>query len=107
MAPPPKDKIVAALAALRSDAEVWRDSSGEVDAAARFAGTLSLAPSDFSYVGERVGIPPVYQQLHEKVTLLLQEGARNFNGIAVALGQAADGYEHDEQYAVHEMLDKW
>lgn len=107
MAPPPKDTIVAALTALRGDAKVWHDNGAELDAAARSAVALSLAPTDFCSLGEEVGLPAVYQELHDKVGRLLREGTGNFDGIADALTQAADGYDRDEQYAVHEMLDKW
>jgi hypothetical protein len=107
MSPPPKDKIVAAMAALRGDAKVWHDNSAELGTAAQLAVSLSLDPSAFSSLGEQVGLPGVYQGLYEKVGLLLQEGTGNFDGVAGALTKAADGYERDEQYAVHEMLDKW
>ena len=107
MAPPPKDTIVAAMAALRADAKVWHDNSAELGTAAQLAVTLSLDPAAFSSFGEEVGLPGVYQGLYEKVSLLLQEGSGNFDGIAGALHRAADGYDRDERFAVHELLDQW
>ena len=107
MAPPPKDRIVAATAALRADATVWHDNSAELHTAAQLAVGLSLNPAAFSSLGEQVGLAHAYQGLYEKVLLLLQEGSGNFDGIAGALTRAADGYERDERFAVHEMLDTW
>jgi hypothetical protein len=107
MAPPPKEKIVAAVAALRADAEVWLNNHNELRTARAFEASVHLESRDFSHFGEQAGLPPVYFDLHDKVSVLITEGGDHFYSIMAALREAADGYERDEAMAVHELTGIW
>jgi hypothetical protein len=107
MAPPPKEKIVAAVATLREDAHVWRSSGDELRVGAQIAASLDFDAFHFSYLGDKIGLTETYRQVQDKVTRLFQEGATNFGNVAVALNAAADGYDQDERDAVHALRGAW
>jgi hypothetical protein len=107
MAPPPNEKIVAAVESLRGDAHTWRSGGEELQVAAQIAGTLVLEAFHFSYLGDQVGLTDIYRRVQDKMTRLFEEGATNFGNVANALDSAADGYEQDERNAVHAMRGVW
>jgi hypothetical protein len=107
MAPPSKDTIVAAIAALRDDALQWRRCGDTMSGAGDVAASLGLGTFELSYFGEQVGLVEVYGKLQVKMALLCREAADNFAGVAAALESAAGGYEHDERAAVHDLRGTW
>lgn len=99
--PPSDQQIKAAIEALRADASTWNAASDDLREAARVGARLELSPLHFSYIGDKIGLTEVYQQLQDKLVRLLGEGADNLTALAGALRTAADGYEQDEHDAVH------
>jgi hypothetical protein len=107
MAPPNKEMVAAAIDELRKDGARWRAAAEELHAAKDEASRLFLGGFEFSAPADWVGLTEVYQELHHKMTRLLDEGASTLNAMATALFTAADGYDEDEQNAVHRMRGVW
>jgi hypothetical protein len=107
MPPPSKDTVEAAIQALRDDAQAWRFGAGELEIAAKIAGTMDLQAFHFSYIGDKVGLTDSYRALQDKLIALFTGGATNFINIATALTAAAAGYQDDERNAVHRMQNIW
>jgi hypothetical protein len=103
MPPPSEQAVLAAIAALRADAGTWDDAAGELREAAAVAARLELGALHFSYLADQLGLVEVYQQLQDRLQRLLGEGADNLVALGAALHAAADGYEQDENNAVHRM----
>jgi hypothetical protein len=101
--PPNEQQVKAAIQALRTDAGTWDDASDDLRAAAQVAARLELSALHFSYLADKLGLTEVYQQLQERLVLLLGEGSQNLTALAGALRAAADGYEQDETNTVHRM----
>lgn len=102
---PTGQQIKVAIEALRKDASTWDAASDDLREAARVGARLDLSPLHFSYIGDKLGLTEVYQQLQQRVCRLLTEGVDNFTAMAAALRSAADGYEQDERDAVHRLTD--
>lgn len=100
---PTDQQVKAAIAALRTDAATWDEASQTLRTAAAAAARLELSSLHFSYIGAQVGLTEVYQQLQDRLTRLLDEGSTNLASLAAALRTAADGYQRDEDNAVHRM----
>lgn len=108
MAPPPsRDTIVAALQALRGDANAWHSDAAQMRAGSRAAAALALDGAAFSGLGETIGYAEVYRRLVLKVVALFDGGAANFDAVGTALATAADSYDQDERNAVHLMKGVW
>lgn len=101
--PPSEEQIKAAIGALRRDASTWDAAAGEMRTAAGVAAGLQLSAVHFSYLADQLGLTETYEQLQMRLYRLLNEGADNFGELAGALRVAADGYERDEENAVHRM----
>ncbi|MGI5241372.1 hypothetical protein [Dactylosporangium sp. CA-139066] len=106
MAPPPSTETIAAgLAALRDDATAWLSAAADLARAA--AAPPPLDADEFGLAGEWSGLTAVHADLRRQVADRLAEGARTGTATAAALNEAADGYERDEQAAVHGLLGIW
>ncbi|MEH0981888.1 hypothetical protein [Micromonospora sp. CPCC 205556] len=103
MPPPGEQKLKVSIEALRNDAAVWDDSGDVMRNAAQVAARLDLAALHFSYIGDKVGLVELYQQLQDRMIRLLGQGSETFETIATSLRNAADGYERDEADAVHRL----
>ncbi|RKR87387.1 hypothetical protein BDK92_1662 [Micromonospora pisi] len=103
MAPPGEQKLKASIEALRKDAAVWDESADVLRDAAAVGARLDLGGLHFSYIGDKVGLVELYQQLQDRIVRLLGEGAVTFDTLASGLRSAADGYERDEANAVHRL----
>jgi hypothetical protein len=101
--PPTEQQVKAAIAALRKDGDTWAAGSDALRDAAAVAARLQLSALHFSYLADQLGLTEVYQQLQQRLSTLLNEGAANFTALSAALKDAADGYEQDEINAVHRM----
>ncbi len=101
--PPNDQQVRAAIDALRTDAGTWDAASDELREAARVGARLDLSALHFSYLGDKLGLTQVYQQLQDRLCRLLTQGADNLTALSTALRSAADGYEQDERNAVHRM----
>lgn len=107
MAPPPRSKIVAAIGQLHSDAAAWRACAGQLKTCSDMAEALSLGRYEFSYAADKAGLQQTYFRLQQKIAGLCHEAATNFDNVGEALDRAADGYDHDERAAVHELRKAW
>ena len=108
MAPPPShDTVVAALRALRDDATAWHAGATTMAGGSAEVARLALDDAAFSALGERIGYAQVYHQLVVKVGALFDGATVTFDAVGSALSTAADGYEQDEQAAVHLMKGAW
>ncbi|RKN44318.1 hypothetical protein [Micromonospora endolithica] len=103
MPPPGEGKLRVSIEALRKDAAVWDDSGDIMRSAAQVAARLDLAALHFSYVGDKVGLVELYQQLQDRLIRLLSQGSETCETVATSLRNAADGYERDEADAVHRL----
>ena len=101
MTQPSSQQISAALDAMRSDARMWKEMAGEMRAAAGVADRLDLTKLHFSKLGDMLGMVDLYRDVQDRMVRLMQQGADNFDATAAALTTAANGYEKDEQNAVH------
>jgi hypothetical protein len=100
--PTPAD-IYAALDVLRADARRWADAAGTMAAAAADARAAVLPVATFSFAGEKAGVAASYEKLRDRVTGLIEQGARNFDDVSAALHASAAAYEADEAAHVHRM----
>lgn len=101
MSTPTGDRIVAALGALRADADRWTRSAEEMQAAATTAAGQAVPPAAFSFAGQAVAA--AHDALRSKIDALLAAGAANFTDIAGALTASAAAYEADEAAHVHRL----
>jgi hypothetical protein len=107
MAPPPRNTIVAAIDHLHQDANAWRVCAGQLRTGSSIAGSLGLGGYEFSYVADKAGLQHTYFLLQQKMVALCDEAAANFENVGAALDLAADGYDHDERAAVHDLHKAW
>lgn len=107
MAPPPHSTIVAAIDQLHRDADAWRDSAGQLRICSDIAASLGLGGYEFSYAADKAGLQHTYLLLRQKMSALCDEAAANFENVGAALDLAADGYDHDERAAVHDLHKVW
>ena len=80
---------------------MWRDMAGQMREAATSADNLDLDKTEFSKLGEMLGMVQLYQDVQARLAALIHQGADTFDATAAALTTAAAGYEKDEQDAVH------
>jgi hypothetical protein len=100
---PTGDEVHASIGALHADAGVWSGMATRLDSFGQAARGLSLSSYEFSGLGHLAGLDQIYTALQERVVSLLDQGSRNFDGIASALHAAADDYDRDERDAVHRL----
>lgn len=103
MTTPTGEQVTASIQALRTDAARWTELCGELRTVAGTAAGLGLSSFHFSGLGHLLGIDSLYTEIQQRIVTLLNQGADNFDNIGGALRTAADGYEQDEQNAVHRM----
>lgn len=102
MAPTP-EQVQVAIQALYDEAGTWRASTGVMGTAAAAARGLSLGPLQMSWAASITGLGETYAEIQNKIATLLVEGENNFERIGQSLRTAADGYERDEQDALHRL----
>jgi hypothetical protein len=107
VAPPPHGTIVAAIDQLHHDANAWRDCAGQLSTCSTIADSLGLGGYEFSYAADKAGLQHTYLLLQQKMSALCDEAAANFENVGGALDLAADGYDHDERAAVHDLHKSW
>lgn len=99
--------LKAALQALHTDAETWDETSGVLGAAAEEAGALELTEGRLSWASRPTGLLDTYAEIQQKVTALLQQGARAHAGLARTLDQVATAYERDDEEAAARLGGVW
>jgi hypothetical protein len=105
--PPTDEEIRVAIAALRSDADDWREWAGTLRRASTVVDQLGLSVNDMCALSGVVGLPETYAWLRYHAHMMAVQGALRFAEVADALTAAADGYERDERHAVHRLRGVW
>jgi len=105
--PPTDEEIRVAIAALRSDADDWRQWAATLARASTVVDELGLSVNDMCALSGMVGLPETYAALRRQAHMLAVQGALRFAEVADALASAADGYERDERNAVHRLRGVW
>lgn len=88
--------IKTAVAALRSDAEIWDGAAKDLDTPLQAIGWLGLGPSDVSMYGVDKGIDTTYAGAQSALQNMMRQAAQNFHDLAGALRHAADLYDQTE-----------
>jgi hypothetical protein len=88
--------LKTAVAALRSDADVWDGAAKDLNGPQQAIGTLGLTGRDVSMYGVDKGIDKTYAGAQAALENMLQQAAQNFDALAGALRHAADLYDHTE-----------
>jgi len=103
MSQPSGPQVQAAIDAMRGEAARWDDMTQQALHTSTTAAGLTLNAFHFSGLGHLVGVDTLYTQLQQHLADLLVQAMHNFANTRDALYAAADGYERDEQDAVHRM----
>ena len=85
--------IKTAVAALRSDADIWDGAANDLDSPRQAIGSLGLSARDVSMYGVDKGIDTTYTGAQDALLSRLQQAAQNFHDLAGALRHAADLYD--------------
>lgn len=88
--------IKTAVAALRSDADIWDGAANDLDAPRQAIGSLGLGPRDVSMYGVDKGIDTTYAGAQSALLNMMQQAVQNFHDLAGALRHAADLYDQTE-----------
>lgn len=105
--PPTDEEIRVAIAALRSDADEWREWAHALARASTVVDELDLSVNDMCALSAVVGLPATYATIRHRARALAVQGAVRFTEVADALAAAAAGYEQDERHAVHRLRGQW
>jgi hypothetical protein len=105
--PPTEEEIRVAVAALRSDAQQWRDWATTLARVSTVVDELELSVSDMCALSAVVNLPETYATIRHRALALAGQGTLHFAEVADALSAAADGYERDERNAVHRLRGVW
>jgi hypothetical protein len=88
--------LKTAVAALRSDADIWDAAAKDLEGPRQAIGSLGLSDSDVSMWGVDQGIDRTYANSQSALQNMLQQAAQNFHALAAALRHAADLYDQTE-----------
>jgi hypothetical protein len=88
--------LKTAVAALRSDANIWDAAASDLDRPRNEISSLGLTGSDVSMYGVDRGIDKTYAEAQYALEDMLQQAAQNFHALAGALRHAADLYDQNE-----------
>lgn len=89
--------VRTAVAALRSDAEIWDGAAADLEAPIQTIGSLGLTGHDVSMYGVDQGIDLTYVDAQLTLYDMLKQAAGNFRELAGALRHAADLYDQTEE----------
>lgn len=101
------DVVEVALEALRNDAnDRWDKTADALDEAHSTAKGLKCT-TEFSFMGEALGVTEKYNKYQELLATLAKEGKEHSAEVADELRAAADTYEQEEEDGVHKMNNVW
>jgi hypothetical protein len=95
--------IDVALAALRSDAQVWHTAAQDLNGPVTALGGLTLTGADVSMWAVDRGLDRTYDQARTTVMDLLGQAAENFTNVGNAVLAAADTYQREEEANLHQF----
>lgn len=93
--------VDVALAALRSDAEVWHTAAQDLNGPVNALGGLTLTGADVSKWAVERGLDRTYDQARTTVIDMLGQATENFTNLGNALLAAADTYQREEEANLH------
>ena len=95
------------LAALKSDADMWDETSSTLLNACTDAWALNLGEYELSWAAEVVGLTTTYNSIQSKVAGLLSEGSTETSNIASTLMTIKHNYEVNEDNAEAHYQGAW
>jgi len=95
------------LAALKSDADTWDETSSTLLTACNSAWSLSLGEYELSWAAEAVGLTTTYSSIQTKVAGLLTEGSTETGNISSTLMTIKHNYEQNEDNAEQQYQGAW
>lgn len=98
--PPDPQQLKVAIGAFTSDAQLWDNSAGTLDAAQKGAAGLTIDSLAFGPTAW-FGVADKYQQVQQMVAARCGEGATEFRAIAANLITSRDAYQRAEDSNVH------
>jgi hypothetical protein len=93
--PPGPQQLKVAIGAFTSDAQLWDNSAGVLDAAQKSASGLTIDPLAFGPTAW-FGVADKYHQVQQMVAARCGEGAAEFRTIAANLITSRDAYQRAE-----------
>ncbi len=95
------------LAALKTDADTWDQTSSTLLSASTSAWGLSLGEYELSWAAEAVGLTTTYTSIQGKVAGLLSEGSTETGNISSTLLTIKHNYELNEDSAEEQYRGAW
>lgn len=95
------------LAALKTDADMWDQTSSDLLTACTSAWGLNLGEYELSWAAEVVGLTTTYSSIQSKVAGLLSEGSTETGNISSTLMTIRHNYEQNEDNAEQEYKGAW
>jgi hypothetical protein len=95
------------LAALKSDADTWDQTSSDLLNACTNAWGLNLGEYELSWAAETVGLTTTYSSIQAKVAGLLSEGSTETSNISGTLMTIKHNYEQNEDNAEQRYQGAW
>ena len=95
------------LEALKTDADMWDQTSSTLLNAATNAWGLNLGEYELSWAAEVVGLTDTYSAIQAKVAGLLSEGSTETSNISTTLRAIKRNYEQNEDNAEQHYKGAW
>ncbi|GII23265.1 type VII secretion target [Planosporangium mesophilum] len=99
--------LKAAEEALRSDAAMWDGVAHTTDLARQSAQGLTLTEHDLSWASAHTELQNTYDEIQQKIVMLLGEATEVFNGLSTALDQVANAYQTNDEAAAKKFKGVW
>jgi hypothetical protein len=95
------------LAALKTDADMWDQTSDALLTAENNAWSQNLGEYELSWAAEAVGLTTTYSSIQSKVASLLSEGSTETGNISSTLLTIKRNYEQNEDNAEQHYRGSW
>jgi hypothetical protein len=95
------------LAALKSDADTWDETSSTLLTAENNAWSQTLGEYELSWAAEVVGLTTTYNDIQNKVAMLLAGGSTETGKISTTLLTIKHNYEVNEDNAEQQYQGAW
>lgn len=95
------------LEALKTDADMWEQTSSTLLDASTNAWGLNLGEYELSWAAEVVGLTDTYAAIQSKVAELLSEGSTETSNISSTLRTIKRNYEQNEDNAEQHYKGAW
>ena len=95
------------LKALKTDADMWDHTSDTLLTAENSAWSLTLGEYELSWAAEAVGLTTTYNDVQNKVGMLLADGCTQTGKISQTLLTVKHNYERNEDNAEQHYKGAW